>query len=76
MVRKGGLEPPQGEPHKILSPELSLLATVIYNTEQHSTTRSEGTYRQCRSPPRVASCWRILPFVEFNCTRSAPLSHH
>jgi hypothetical protein len=76
MVRKGGLEPPQTEVHKILSPALSLLITIDYNTEQHSTIRNEWTCEQPRSPRIVVSCWRILAFVEFKCTMSAPLAHH
>ncbi len=76
MVRKGGLEPPQTEVHKILSPALSLLTTIVYNTEPYSTTRGEGTYEQPRSPRCVVACCQKLTFVEFKCTRSAPLAHH
>jgi len=75
MVRKGGLEPPQAEAHKILSPALSLLTTVVYNAVQHSTTRDEGTYEQPKSPRSVVHYCRKLPFVEFKCTMSAPLAH-
>ena len=46
LVRKGGLEPPQTEVHKILSPGLSLLTTISYNTESTSTTRNICTYEQ------------------------------
>jgi len=73
LVRKGGLEPPPAKADKILSPEVSLLTTVVYNTEQHSTTRSEETYKQPGSPRSVVCCCRILAFVEFKCTRSALL---
>ena len=69
---EGRKQPPQGEPHKILSPAVSLLITIVYSTEQHSTTRNEWTYKRCRSPWSVVSCWRELAFVEFKCTRSAP----
>ena len=72
LVRKGGLEPPPAKADKILSPALSLLTTVVYNTEQHSTTRGEGTYEQSRSPPSVVRCCRELAIVEFKCTMSAP----
>ena len=72
MVRKGGLEPPQGEPNKILSPALSLLTTIIYNTEPMSTIRNEETYEHSKLATCVVSCCRKLAFVEFKCTRSAP----
>jgi len=72
LVRKGGLEPPPAKADKILSPELSLLITIGYSTEQHSTTRNEGTYKRPGSPRSVVSCCRKLAFVEFKCTRSAP----
>jgi hypothetical protein len=46
---------------------------MIYNTEQHPTTRTQGTYWRLASPPSVVRCCRRLAFVEFKCTRSALL---
>ena len=39
-AREAREQPPQGEPHKILSLAVSLLITIVYSTEQHSTTRT------------------------------------
>jgi len=58
--------------HRIKSPLVNLLITVFYNTRQHSTTRTEGTYERPRSPRCVVYCCRKMAFVEFKCTRSAP----
>ena len=58
--------------HRIKSPHISLFTTIIYNTRQHSTTRTEGIYERPRSPHCVVHCCRELVFVEFKGTRSAP----
>jgi len=73
MRMKAG--PPKGNrtPNLLIrSPHASLLLTTAYNTEQHSTTRAEGTYERSRSPRSVVACCRELAFVESKCTRSAP----
>jgi len=58
--------------HRIKSPLVSLLFTMFNNNLQHSTTRTQWTYEQPRSPRSVVSYCREWAFVEFKCTRSAP----